>query len=357
MICGHESRLYVDDRIGGVQRLVLGDPGDLMRIPDPILSSAVFLCVDDGGTVRPGGTGFFLTVESETRNDTHSYLVTARHSVEAAKPYGKLYARLNSYDGGDAALVELPCDWKFHEDREANDVAVLPFPAPQLYEVMTFDRDALVTPNVLPREHIGIGDDLMVVGLYRRHYGRKVNRPIVRSGVIAAMADEPVEDLNAEAPFEAYLGELRSIGGLSGSPVWVVINPSRLIPDEERLGWRQGESRWRFYLLGLIRSHWSTRDDEERLSEPAQAEGELLNTGIASITPIQKALDIIDSKTLVKQRKDRDRERAERARRSGEGEVLDSGLSPNPEFERFEDLTRKLVNTPKDELDEKRRGG
>ena len=42
----------------------------MMRVPDMILASAVYLCVKDAnGSVRPAGTGFFLTIESTTREN------------------------------------------------------------------------------------------------------------------------------------------------------------------------------------------------------------------------------------------------------------------------------------------------
>jgi hypothetical protein len=56
-----------------------------------------------------------------------------------------------------------------------------------------------------------------------------------------------------------------------------------------------------------------------------------------------------------------ERERAvreERERRSKEGATLDSNAGPDSgtEFERFEDLARKLANTPKPKPDDEREG-
>lgn len=312
-----------------------------MRVPDIITASAVYLCVKDTrGTVIPAGTGFFLTVESETISDTHSYLVTARHCVEKAKPYGGIYVRLNNYSNTASNLIALESRWRYHED-EANDVAVLPFSAPQINRVMVFERVSLATPQVIESESIGIGDDLVVVGLFTSHYGRAVNRPIVRSGVIAAMPDEPIQDGNSGLYFDAFLAEVRSIGGLSGSPVWVVLNPSPRIKEQSRA------PRWQFFLLGLIRGHWKKEGDW--LSDFAETEADSLNTGIAMVTPIQKALDIIDSEELMKARKLRDQEKARKS-----GQVLDSATEDS-EYDRFEDLSKKIVQVPKAELDAERK--
>jgi hypothetical protein len=273
-----------------------------MRVPDAILSSAVYLCIKDAnGAVRPAGTGFFLSIRSETREGiSHGYLVTARHCIENAKPYGVLYARMNRRDTGEAELVELEPDWIYHDD-ETNDVAVLYF-APPTFQIMVFGRESLVTADVIEQESIGIGDELMVVGLFTRHYGRTANRPIVRAGIIAAMPDEPIEDAGSGLPFDAYLAEVRSVGGLSGSPVWLVINPARVVNGEP-------EFRLHFYLLGLIRGHWNKQ--EPWLSDFGETEQDSLNTGIAIVTPIQKALDIIDSEESAKERRRVDREEVE----------------------------------------------
>jgi hypothetical protein len=273
-----------------------------MRVPDDILASAVYLCIKDAnGAVRPAGTGFFLSIESEIREGrTHGYLITARHCIEKAKPYGSLYARMNRRDSGEAELVELETAWTYHED-ETNDVAVLHF-APPAFHIMAFGRKSLAIAGVIEGESIGIGDDLMVVGLFSQHYGRTANRPIVRAGNIAAMPDEPIEDPGSGLPFDAYLAEVRSIGGLSGSPVWLIIHPGRVVKGAR-------ESRMHFYLLGLIRGHWNKQ--EPWLPDFGETEQGSLNTGIAMVTPIQKALDIIDAKESVKERRRVDREEME----------------------------------------------
>src|SRR5687767_4679558 len=90
-----------------------------------------------------------------------------------------------------------------------------------------------------------------------------------------------------------YLVETRSIGGLSGSPVF--IRPSlRLIDtDPER---QQPERTWRplagslnFYLLGIMRGHW----DLPPLPTSA-TRAESVNMGIGMVTPIEAALPLIN---------------------------------------------------------------
>ena len=67
------------------------------------------------------------------------------------------------------------------------------------------------TPDFIAKEGIGPGEDVFVVGLFRRHTGRAQNIPIIRVGNLVAMPEEPVQ--TATGLQEAYLVELHSIGG------------------------------------------------------------------------------------------------------------------------------------------------
>ncbi len=127
--------------------------------------------------------------------------------------------------------------FKFHPDQangiEFVDVAVAP---------ISFNRDVAVAPISFNRdvdfaritirmfansqsmidEQIGLGDDIAIVGLFTNHIGRTRNEPIVRIGNICAMPkDKIVTELGN---MYGYLIEARSIGGLSGSPVFAYMN-------------------------------------------------------------------------------------------------------------------------------------
>jgi hypothetical protein len=85
------------------------------------------------------------------------------------------------------------------------------------------------------REHdIGIGDALFCTALFSRFVGTAKNLPIVRMGVIALMPDEPVPTKKF-GNVEAFLIEIRSLGGLSGSPVFLYHVGPRLVGKTVRL--------------------------------------------------------------------------------------------------------------------------
>jgi len=195
--------------------------------------------------------------------------------------------------------VKVQTDWSYPEDA-ASDVAVLPWaPDSTVFTYKFIPLSMLVTDEQIDAHGIGVGDDLMVTGLFTQHFGKQRNQPIVRTGIIAAMPNEPFEDQDTGLPYNAYLAEVRSIGGLSGSPVFVVLGPGRAHKGKLSMSLQ-------FLLLGLIRGHW----DYEKKRLPIDFSGdelEQVNMGIALVTPIQEAFKIINGGDLLKMRQQNDR--------------------------------------------------
>jgi len=135
-----------------------------------------------------------------------------------------------------------------------------------------------------------------MTGLFANYVGNVRNVPIVRVGNLAAYPEERIR-VKLEQRFQerlqqrsveidAYLIEARSIGGLSGSPVFYHSHAAHtgiLRPfAPEMLSPLPDQS---FYLMGIVKGHYDQeRDDIERV-----------NTGIAYVTPIGKILTFIDA--------------------------------------------------------------
>lgn len=284
-----------------------------MRVPDDVLDSVCFLCVkerkDGVERFRCGGTAFFVGQSIDGYPDAAiSYLVTARHNVEQAKSgYGSLFARVNRADGS-VGEIELPDDWYYPESGGA-DVVVLPFFLDEEWDNKMARREMEVTDEAIKEYGIGAGDELIIVGLFTERHGSKRNLPIVRSGIIASMATEPLADVSSGEEYSAYLAEVRSIGGLSGSPVFVHLPGVR--------GQRAAQEIGRdTFLLGVIRGHWEYEGVGEDF---AFGDREKINTGIAIVSQMQDVAKILDCEELVKQRK-------KAARDLGEPPVEDSAF-------------------------------
>jgi hypothetical protein len=305
---------YTDGRMGGVKRYYFGPkPKDFhMRVSSELKNSVCFLCgKEDDGSYNVRGTGFFVSVpdELEPKDVWYIYLVTAKHIVDQAKAdgYPNFHLRINRRDGG-VDFVEEPDIWKYPKV-PGPDVAVMPIYKLdlKLAVAMMPIQMALADEASLDSRGVGIGDEVLMVGLFRKRYGYRKNIPIVRGGIIAAMPEEPLEDEETGNLYDAYLIEIRSLSGLSGSPVIVFKDEPKFIANLEfPITSKNG------YLLGLVRSHWSASEVEG--AESAKEDEEPLNTGIATVTPIKEVMSIINGEELTKDRQRLHRLRARKNR-------------------------------------------
>jgi hypothetical protein len=117
----------------------------------------------------------------------------------------------------------------------ASDVAVIPVGPGAEFDITSIGSDRVVTDEIARRYGLRVGDEVFAIGLFTLHRGKTRNVPLVRSGIVAAMPGEPLEDPSSGIEYYAYLVEMRSIGGLSGSLVFAFSaltesSPERLVP-------------------------------------------------------------------------------------------------------------------------------
>ncbi len=263
-----------------------------MRVPDEIRRCTVFVGFSTAdGETRLAGTAFFVA-EIENGKVTSRWVVTARHVLELSRPFtdepDQILLRVNQADS--AHWMRLPANrWIAHPDA-SKDVAVF-----EVTEELD-DSDALFFPlshivneQSVERWNVGVGDEVLIAGLFQSHSNTSRNIPIVRIGFIAAMPEEPVATKFGQAL--AYLIEARSIGGLSGSPAFLSYGPIRTHPETGRF--RQ-LSRPEFALLGLVHGHFSV-GDHDGVSDATQdgLTRDETNSGIAIVTPVDAMLEAI----------------------------------------------------------------
>jgi hypothetical protein len=326
-----------------VERWYAYIPNDAeMRIPDNLRDCTCFLfVVDNQGRKRYCGTGFFMQFYHEDRIQLFTYLVTAKHCV--TKPfevYGNLHVRLNMADGRSEE-IELDRTWAYSTD-EGVDVAVRPWQLEQGHKQGTIDFQSSAHDKNMKANAIGIGNELLAIGLFRLHHGTNQNIPIVRQGILSSMPEEPLVDKETGLEYKAYLGEIQSIGGLSGSPVFVYIPSLQFLAHHDDL-----ESRDRarknypagfLYLLGLIRGHFDSQLDDGLADLNA---GDSVHTGIAIIVPIEEVISIVENDPELK----RIRREAKDARlKSADRQTLDADIKTDEPFTKadFESALRKV---------------
>lgn len=188
------------------------------RIVDQIVDAVIYLYPSrrDAEEARlGGGTGFLVSVESAVnKNHLHIYAVTNKHVINN----GGLVVRINRHDGSTEIIEFDYLDWERHAD---SDVAIAQIGQmdESIIRFRCIRSNQLITKDIAKRLDIGLGDDVYMVGRFAPHAGKTTNMPSVRSGIISALPN-PNEKVNTQiGDLEAFLVEMRSISGFSGSPV------------------------------------------------------------------------------------------------------------------------------------------
>ncbi len=154
-------------------------------------------------------------------------------------------------------------------------------PRVQEYDIELIPEEIFATDQRIAEFDIGLEDELVIIGLFTRFFGRTILTPIVRTGNIAMMPRDKLPIRNF-GEMEAYLAEGRSIGGLSGSPVFVrntVKMPAQTADRQLKHLSGLGQA----HLLGLVHGHW---DLPVSFSTTEQAEA--VNMGVSIIVPAKK---------------------------------------------------------------------
>ena len=284
------------------------------------------------GHLRGVGAAFFVGDLLGVHEAAAVYVVTAKHCVQPSDheengPFTKTWLRVNMRHAGSMHLEIPPEMWVCHPTA---DVAVLPL----ALNMHTFDylyypvRNG-ATAEFIKRHSVTPGEDVFITGLLISHPGKSRVLPIMRVGNIAAFPEDPINLLTGQD--SAYLVEVRSLGGLSGSPAFVHLLPIR-DHASRHVGTVSGEigAAGKTFLMGLVHGFFPTSaNDPDRIGEWTQ---EPLNTGISVVVPLERVLDVIDCRAFVEQRQ------AAKTK-------LNAGHLPAPvilrehmEFLRFEDL-------------------
>jgi hypothetical protein len=270
---------------------------------------------------RPCGTALLAVQPFKNLPDmAFTFLVTARHIIEGARAdtdADHLLLRVNGASGAD--FFEIPFGhWGWHPsddwgntgkdwlrpscEWERMDVAIAlcPEEIAQRPSVLFWDIHDAVTTKFIFERRISAGQEVAVVGLYRTHIGEDRNIPVVRAGTIAVMPDE-AQVVTKLGKMRAYLIESRSTGGLSGSPVFWIPDPTYYPNDSPR-------------LLGIVQGHYN--------AEAPYPYPEAISEGIAIVVPAYTILEAWEDDVLVE---DREKTEADQERDRGSRSVPQDG--------------------------------
>jgi hypothetical protein len=253
-----------------------------------------------------------------------------------------------------------PDEWTVGPDGDDFAVAMLRLPSHVQHLQMGLN-DWGLTKQAAADLNVGPGDEVYMVGRFIGHGGRVTNNPVARFGSIALMPNimEPVRDGRGK-DVEAYLVEMRSHSGFSGSPVFLMIpqHSFRGVIGDTSLE----DNQTKFRLLGIDTGHMTENapvqvKDERGMWQNVPRHRVAMNTDMAIVTPIWKVVDLLEREDMIEQRRRAGLE-LERKRGSEQAES-DVALEPESDaesFERpltkqdFEDALRKVSRkrTPED---------
>jgi len=288
-------------------------------VPLDYLKTVVFLSVNDGAKTKPCATGFLVNVLVEGTNDLRAhYVVTAKHCIDKARSFGKLYIRVNLKNGSFHEFPTNPDDWICPIN---SDVALIPF-HPQYpkgirftdldcvfynstdfvggapdYQYVYRDTSSSKTHRLIPR----VGHGVYFLGLFTEHYGQGRNLPIARFGNISRMPnDVTLEWSGINLSVIAYLVEFHSLGGHSGSPVFFLypINIQNTSPlqtiDGKRIDiLRSVDTGYVSAFMGIVSAHYPIRGNTETDYENLNGLQKDLNSGIAVVTPSCAVMELL----------------------------------------------------------------
>jgi hypothetical protein len=263
---------------------------------DSVLKN-IFTYTSQAGSVIPVGTCFFLGHDPKEDAPTVSprvYAVTARHVVDKLRKLGRrdLTLRLNRRDpAADVMPITIPLDeWFVHPSDASIDVAIRETAVPPEVDHVVVPMKMCTTQTTFAENEVELGDEVFISGLFRHHYGKRRNVPIIRVGNLAALDDEKVVTDFGE--FNAILIEARSIGGLSGSPVFLNLGSVRTLGGQiiHSMG------KYPIFLLGLVHGHFDTPAGIDTQVEGDNSRvAEKINAGIAIVVPIGKVWEVVQA--------------------------------------------------------------
>lgn len=291
----------------------------MSRIDDRILDCPIYFYkshIEAERGEKAGGSGFLYELPFGESNSGHGHLyaVSNWHVVSRAP-----VIRLNSVNAEEHQIIRLKKhDWTRHPDQQT-DIAVTLLPDdPATYRYQSISPEHLVTKDRIAEYNIGIGEDTFAVGRFVNHDGKQRNQPSVRFGVLAQMPKEKIKTETGDQ--EAFLVELKSIAGYSGSPVFALISEKRSANYRTIIESMKGnpaakllvqaqEARELFMFLGIDCGH--IIDKQPVYNADGEENGQYIksNTGMAIVIVPWKLTELLESEPLKKQREEAARKR------------------------------------------------
>jgi hypothetical protein len=272
------------------------------RIRDEFLDCVIYLYPDRSAAEtgeKIGGSGFLVGVQSKglPQNFWFLYAVTNKHVING----GATTIRFTTTDGKTDVLETDEKAWVHHPSGDDLSVCLVSFD-PKMFKFHFIPKDKFLTREIMDSLNVGPGDEIFVVGRFVSHEGKQQNRPTARFGFIGQMPFEPVVQDDGFRQ-ESFLVEVRSIGGYSGSPVFLYVMP--VVPDTFAARKVQAYGMYGEWLLGVewgMLLNWEPVRNER--AEPVNPNNPRsmrvpINTGMMGAVPVWKLAEMLDNGAIA----------------------------------------------------------
>jgi hypothetical protein len=189
--------------------------------------------------------------------------------------------------------------------RNSHDLAILPLGLPRAeLDYGIIPTQGFLTKELIEKHRFGPGNDVFVTGRFVHQEGKAKNTPTVRFGNISLMPFEPFKREPPKADLdEVFLVEFRSVGGYSGSPVFLCEIPFHLrFRGTSHQIWSFGP-----HLLGVDVGHapdWKRvkKKTAKGLVNEEPAKYYQSHTAMSVVVPAWKLMALLDREDVVKMR-------------------------------------------------------
>jgi hypothetical protein len=290
------------------------------RIDDRIRDATIYLYAsaadaEKGETYQRepvnGGSGFLVWVKSAV-NDNFGfvYAFTNWHVIDEAK---MPVIRITNCDGSVEIKPLTAKDWTKHNESDLVMVCLKSMVSETNLKYRAIRSDLFITKEMIELLNIGLGDDVYMVGRFIHHAGKKQNVPSARSGIISNMPhpSEPIRISNDDSEPEAFLVEMRSLSGFSGSPVVLTLPFSQgYLSLERNLIIEKENIEIGAWLLGIDRASFRIRDKVLELMPDRcflrESDGLFVNShsGHAVVIPAWRLTEMINREDFARARKE-----------------------------------------------------
>ncbi len=162
-----------------------------MVVPQEILKCVAFVGARKAdGTYVYCGSAFFFGLDNGKGACFRVFAVTAKHVIDGIRGLGcdEVWLRLNLANGTAEWRASRLQNWFAHPTDQSLDAAIHEWGIPAELDHRVIPHTMILTDAIAREFEVGLGDEIMVAGLFSLLKGTERNVPIIRIGNLSCLA-------------------------------------------------------------------------------------------------------------------------------------------------------------------------